>query len=355
MPSSIYKKFNMLRIKNILTGLAGLTLLFSFMGMVELEAQSRSYGEIFIPNKAFASIFSEHSFHDGGNGIYPGVISTEREQAKGYVNFIAGSSWVGASDMQHVDGYVKVYHNESFTFPIGANSKYRPVAISGGALTNAAYYDYNPNNLNEEGSAKTASAIQRITELEYWDVNGNRATQITLTWDGRSNIEALTGGDMDKLTIVGWNGYQWEVIPSSIDGFALDHSSYRAQIGTEISSFSRGSITTDKAIKPNDYDFYTFGAINASFLKKERPELDVFPNPQILRLELSITYDFPNDKGGYVRIYSPNNALVMEREVFGQNGTVKLPNVTDKAGVYVIGITDSKGSSKFQKLVVVEE
>ena len=229
--------------KNILSGLALLALVATSFGSLNAQS-SKSFGEIFIPDNASVSIFNKHNFHDGGNGMYPGVIATERENQKGYINFSAGSSWVGASDMQHVDGYAKVYHNGSFTFPIGANSKFRPIAISGATQTSAAYFDNNPNNINEDGTSKTEPIIQRLTALEYWDVNGSIATQLTLTWDTKSEVEILTDSDLDKLTIVGWRNNQWEVIPSSIDRFTLDNSSSRAQMGLEIAEFAKGSIST---------------------------------------------------------------------------------------------------------------
>lgn len=340
--------------KNILSGLALSALMATSLGSLNAQS-SKSFGEIFIPNKASVSIFSKHSFHDGANGMYPGVIATERDNQKGYFHFATGSSWVGASDMQHVDGYVKVHHNEAFTFPVGANSRFRPIAISGAAKTSAAYYDSNPSYINESGTEKTELTIQRLTDQEYWDVDGDKATHLTLTWDVMSSIEALTDGDLDALAIVGWRNNQWEVIPSSIDRFTLDASSSRAQMGLEIADFSRGSISTNEAFRPSDYDYYTLAAINQNALGKIQPEFDVYPNPQILRLELSVNYKFPTEDGGTIRIYSPNNILLMEKEISDQRGIAKLPNATDKAGVYVIGIVDRNGNASYQKLVIVEE
>jgi len=54
------KNINMLRMKNILSGLA-LLLAFSF----QLNAQSsKIFGEIYIPDNASISIFNKHTFHD---------------------------------------------------------------------------------------------------------------------------------------------------------------------------------------------------------------------------------------------------------------------------------------------------
>ena len=341
----------MLRMKNILSGLAMLLLAtISF----QLDAQSsKIYGSIHVPDNSSISIFNQHSFHKG-SGIFPGQISTAREN-KGYINFSYGSSWVDASDMQFIDGYVKVSHNEPFTFPTGANSKFRPVAISGASKTIAAYYDNDPSFINESGTSKIEPLLSQISEEEYWDIDGSIRTQVTLTWDGRSNIESLTESNLNRLTMIGWRGNQWEVIPSSIDRFTLDLSTSRARMGSEVADFASGSITTNENIRPSDYDFITLGALNPNTMARVQPEFDVYPNPISLTVNPTLNYQFSTEQGGIIRLYSPTNSLLMEKTVTGDRGVVSLNNPINKAGVYVIGIVDQNGSSKYQKLVVVEE
>ncbi len=343
----------MLRMKNILSGLA-LLLLVAISSQINAQS-SKFFGEIYVPDNSSISIFNKHTFHDGSNGIYPGVVATERENKKGYINFIYGSSWVGASDMQHVDGYVKVYHNESFVFPVGANSKFRPVAISGAARTSAAYYDNNPSFINEKGTEKIEPLLSKISEVEYWDVDGASRTQVTLTWDAASNIESLTESDLNRLTIIGWRGNQWELIPSSIDRFTLDQSSSRNQMGSEIADFSVGSITTNEAIQPGNYDYLTLGSLNSDIVGRAQTQFDVYPNPISLTVSPSLNYQFSSEEGGVIRLYGPNNSLILEKVVTGERGIVSLESPIGQAGVYVIGVVDNNGSSKYQKLVVVEQ
>ena len=343
----------MLRMKNILSGLLSLIMLLISVSMT--AQSSKFFGEIFIPDNASISIFNKHTFHDGSNGMYPGVIATERENHKGYINFAYGSGWIGASDMQHVDGYVKVYHNDAFTFPVGANSKFRPVAITGAARTSAAYYDINPAFINEAGTSKTEPLVSKISEVEYWDIDGDIRTQVTLTWDARSNIESLTNSDLNRLTMIGWRGSQWELIPSSIDRFTLDMTSSTAQMSTEVATFEKGSITTNEDIRPGDYEYITLGTLNADIVGKVQPAFDVYPNPVNLTISPSLNYQFSSAAGGTVRIYSPTNTLLMEQKVTGDRGVIQLENPITKAGIYVIGIVDVNGGSKYQKLIVVEE
>jgi hypothetical protein len=257
--------------------------------------------------------------------------------------------------MQFVDGYVKVYHNDAFMFPIGANGKFRPVAISGAARTSAAYYDSNPHFIEEKATINLEPLIQDISNVEYWDIDGNNATKLTLTWDARSEIENLTDGDLNRLTMVGRRNNQWEVIPSSIDRFTLDNKSSDAKIGSAIADLAHGSISSTEAIRPGDYEFITLAALNTDLMARVQPQFDVYPNPQILRLDLSVNYQFASNKGGFIRLYSPNNVLLLEKEIENDRGIMRLPNVANKAGAYVVGIIDRNGHANYQKLIVVEE
>ena len=343
----------MLRMNNIQLGIA-LFLMMAFS--VQISAQnSRSFGAMHVPDNASMSIFSKHTFHDGSDGVYPGVISTSREKQKGFISFAYGSSWVGASDMQHVDGYVRVFHNDAFTFPIGTNGKFRPVAISGAARTSAAYFDSNPSYIQESGNERMEPLLSDLSKVEYWDIDGTSRTQVTLTWDENSFLEELTEGDLTRLTIIGWRGNQWELIPSSIDRFSLDVSSSYGKMGSAIADFQKGSITTNEAINPGDYEYITFGTLNPATMARVQPTFDVFPNPVNLTLSPSLNYQFSSNEGGLVRLYSPNNVLLLEKKLPSERGVINLENPINDAGVYVIGIVDNNGNSTFQKLVVVEE
>ena len=61
----------------------------------------------------------QHNFINGGSGIQPGIVGTDRTVTQGFMSFVGTASWTGASDAAYVDGYVKTYLTTSFTFPIG--------------------------------------------------------------------------------------------------------------------------------------------------------------------------------------------------------------------------------------------
>ncbi len=230
------------------------------------QSTSGSFGNVFIADKAQLSVFGQHSFKNGGSGILPGIVKTTRDSVHGYMSFIGNAGWTGAADSAHVDGYVKTYMTTPFIFPIGNNGYYRPAAISGASSTNtidAAYYWGDPGLASSDigGPFSTdnfSTVISQVSNTEYWDINGDTATFITLSWNENSNIAALTNNQLCLLTIAGWDSAssQWVVIPSAYDPVSLLDN-------TTPSVLDSGTITTRNAIIPDTYSVYTLASLNS--------------------------------------------------------------------------------------------
>lgn len=319
-----------------------------------LLSQSKSFSNLYIPEKAFISFSGEHRFVKENSGFYPGIISTAREGEKGHVNFLEGSGWRNASHLQHVDGYVKVYHDQPFTFPIGSNGRYRPVAITGARKTSAAYFDSDPELLNGVNSSTKDQKIARLSSSEYWDINGTQSTIITLTWDESSSIEKLTEKDINRLAIVGWKNNQWEVIKSELDDFGLDRNVDNAISGKDLSKFEQGSISTRSPIVPDEYDYYTLGVLNTDLGENNKSDFWIAPNPQFSNTEFNIKYRLPTETGT-IRIFSPESKEVLDQKISGKFGILTVPGINSGPGIYVVGITSSDGDMKYKKLVIVSK
>ena len=239
--------------------------LFTISG--NLYSQSSSFGNTYIFNNGEMGVVDiQHNFLNGGSGIQPGIVGTDRTTTQGFMSFVGTASWTGASDTAFVDGYVKTYMTSAFTFPIGDNAKYRPAAIATASLANpvnAAYYGVSATTaitsslrggnepvLPASGPFNTSlmgAGVLSVDNVEYWDINGAAATKITLTWDATSAVSSLS-----SVGILGWNGTQWVAIASTVDATSLLGGS---------SSLTSGSITTNAALVPNTYEIYTLGSV----------------------------------------------------------------------------------------------
>ena len=181
-------------------------------------SQSGSFGNTHIGSGGEMSIIDvQHNFLNGGSGVQPGIVSTERIVPRGYLSFVGTASHTGASTTAHVDGYVRTYETSAFTFPIGHNGIYRPASVStssSAAPTDAAYYRTNPTT-DGYSSTSVALGVTGVSTVEYYDINGTTPAQITLTWDNVSGITSVSA-----VKIVGWNGSQWVDISSTVAGGA---------------------------------------------------------------------------------------------------------------------------------------
>lgn len=239
-------------------------LVWLFAGQVSW-GQSGSFGNTFIHSGGEMVIFGTHNFQNGGSGILPGVVGTHRQPGIGVLSFTTGASWVNASGSQHADGYVRSYLSGRFVFPIGDNGQYYPAAVSAASAAQpatAAYYAVNPSLaitsilgggnypiLPPGGPFPTWAMGPGVTVVDttgYWDIDGNEPAQISLTWDAAKNISSFTS-NLSSVKMVGWNGFEWERIPSSVDGISV--------LGVP-STLTEGSVTSSLLLVPSAYTVY---------------------------------------------------------------------------------------------------
>jgi len=152
----------------------------------------------------------------------------------------------------------------NFVFPIGYGtgfnggaatiSRYSPVTVNSAANLvaqqfQAAYYKINPSVATFPTGAPFSTAslsadLCKVSNVEYFDVNGSASVQLTFTWDASSNLVPLVT-NIGLLRVAGWNGTQWVNLgQASVTG-----------------NLTAGSITTP-ALVPNLYTAFTFATAN---------------------------------------------------------------------------------------------
>lgn len=219
------------------------------LSAVDAVAQSFTADNVFVHENGEMVVFAAHTF-DGTN-----VVETTRTGDRGYFSFGTAATWTAAANASHVDGYVRQYVNGNFVLPIGDNGAYRPIATTAGP-TDAAYYAENPNA--SYPVATTAADVANVSTIEYWDIDGAVATNITLTWNATSDIATITGSDLSKLIIVGWDGTEWVKIDATVSASTLDATTSVPAFSGAAGTLTDGSITTDAAIVPDNFEAYTF-------------------------------------------------------------------------------------------------
>ncbi|WP_342083682.1 T9SS type A sorting domain-containing protein [Dyadobacter sp. OTU695] len=341
----------------------------AFLALIALSgtarAQQGSSGNTYIFGGAQMTFFGAHDFGNGGSGALPGIIGTVRSDPNGVLNFTETASHTGASDAAHVDGYVRKYGTSLFVFPVGDNGFYGPFAAAADA-THGAYYHSDPTSAITDDlgggnypvlpaggpfpSATFDGTLQAVSTIEYWDINGTNSTAITLTWDAGSNVTGLTGAQLDKLTIAGWNGSQWVPISSKVDATSI--------LGGA-SSLTAGSITTLSPLVPDAYTAYTL-ASRVTPLPVTLASFDAKPEGQTALLTWVTTEEINSDRFEIERsIDGKAWAVAGTVKATGESVVRKEYNFTDAQpsggrNFYRLNMIDRDGTHAYSRIRLVE-
>lgn len=140
-----------------------------------------------------------------------GDFTTPRSLSDIYLNFIGNAFYVGEGDISKINGYATITDQQNFTFPVGDVAQLRPLILnssSNNAFAKCAYFFENPNapstfsqSFNTELRSREIGAI---STLEFWRMEGSVPSTVSLSWNERSNIVALTE-DPNAVSIAGWS------------------------------------------------------------------------------------------------------------------------------------------------------
>lgn len=147
-----------------------------------------------------------------------GIIHTTRSNPNFLVDFLNNATYENVADDRHIDGYVAKTIRDTFAFPIGDNTEFRPVLITNLDTrlisSIACYFRGNPTVATLPIGApfetnQKEDIIQTVSNVEYWHIKGDAPVTVTLTWNLNSQINTLTKGDLKRLTVAAWNGNKW--------------------------------------------------------------------------------------------------------------------------------------------------
>ncbi|WBX75234.1 T9SS C-terminal target domain-containing protein [Tenacibaculum ovolyticum] len=225
-----------------------------------------------------------------------GTVVTPRNNPNISLDFINYDSYAGEDDVRHVDGYSSIRGGDpSFTFPIGDGTLLRPMRIPNKNqydLFKGAYFYEDPNSpitfsTNFLTDQKQVM-LENISNLEFWDLDGSKETRITLTWDARSDISAISD-QVSLLTVVGWSiaENRWENL----------------NVLNVTGDLTSGEITSAVFV-PDNYEVITIGSIVKDVIETDSNNILISPNGD--NLNDFLVFD-------EVAQYSNNNLVIFNR------------------------------------------
>lgn len=140
----------------------------------------------------------------GTHTFSAGLINTSA--TPNYLIYEAGSSYSGATDAKHVNGWVKKIGSTNFIFPVGSNTYLRQITLQN--LSASSEFD-----VRYSGPTYSASSVQyplaSMDPMEHWTINkiSGGSAQVQLNWD--SSKVPFPNYYVPDLRAALYSGSQW--------------------------------------------------------------------------------------------------------------------------------------------------
>lgn len=195
-------------------------------------------------------------------------------QSGSYVNFMQGAEAIGHGVHSYVDGLIRKEGNESFIFPAGSSTTYKPLYMSAPtSTTDMVSVQYQPSSAHTVSDTSNREAgLPDISNCEYWEVSqvsGSSMVTLAPSWDETCLDNSYYYTDPLNAQIARWDGSIWK---------NAGHGDY-----------SNGFISTAHSVLPQG--LFTFASPRRVVTIPEPQPLTtmiVYPNPAVEHINIYV-------------------------------------------------------------------
>ena len=237
-----------------------------------------------------------------------GDINTPRNDTDIFYTFLTDGFYNGEGNLTKINGYNAITNKQSFMFPVGDSELLRPLTLNSqgsNPFAKCAYFFENPVEQTViPGNFSTQALdldLERVSNTEFWRLESNITSTISINWNERSNLSSLTD-DPAKIVIVGWGklSQRWINLGATMTNGDLNNG-----------------VATSEPFLPNDYEIITFGVTKIPFeqLEKDVLTLDNFfisPNGDGINDSFYVE-ELEESPNNMVRIYDRFGLKVFEK------------------------------------------
>jgi gliding motility-associated-like protein len=256
------------------------------------------------------------------NFIY-GNITTDRDREFNFLELGSQANYQGESNFSKINGFAQSTVNGSYIFPVGDAFYFRPLALKTSAdntVFKCAYFFENPIALYSD-NRNLGNDILAISQNEFWKLRGSSPVSVSLIWDNRSSLLALSS-ITQNITVVGYHKIRQEWVDlgaSEITG-----------------TMSEGWVTSEDFI-PEAYEVLTFGSVERTApLSHKGYHYLLTPNDDGINDFLYIP-ELENYRQNKLMVFDRNGLKVFEAENYtneftGMSG-INIPSLNRDAGL----------------------
>tara|TARA_R110000796_G_scaffold41772_4_gene103424 strand:+ start:618 stop:1766 length:1149 start_codon:yes stop_codon:yes gene_type:complete len=249
------------------------------------------------------------------NFIY-GNITTPKSLQNIYFSLLADAMYNGENNDSKIDGYALITYQQAYSFPVGDKTQLRPLILNSSTINltaKCAYFFEDPNSplsFSETfNTGERARQLAAVNTNEFWRLESSVPSTVTISWNTRSNIGALTD-KTENLLVVGWSkvNQEWEILGNS--GVSGDINS--------------GMIFSD-TFTPDDYEIVTIGSLLVPQDRLTIPNFYLSPNGDGINDALVIE-ELDLSPNNTLKLYDRNGLLVFQKENYS-NEFIGISNV----------------------------
>ena len=205
------------------------------------SAQMGLYGDLYLgENKVLAIKNEAFTFLDG-------IIKSDSDTAE--IVFLGSAQTAEADALSHSEVKVSIDTQEAFVFPLGKQDRYLPLLLTEGDIASLNVQ----LNIGPPNNQSLGADIDQLIPSHYWQLIGDKFARVQLSWDENTQLDSFLD-QLEDLLLIGFNGRQWEVIPSALAPYAINT--------TLPTSFNKGAIVSNDRIDFSQYEALALGSHN---------------------------------------------------------------------------------------------
>ena len=201
------------------------------------HAQFTLFGDMYIAEENEVYLASGDLYFESGK------IITGRGANAGTFSMSETSGWERANHDTHVDGFVRVYNTDKFTFPVGHDNVLQPIHLAD--YSGSDHFDMAYQHRGHDVSA-SVEGINAVSDTHFWELrNPSGQARVILSWNVFTNIDKLLGDTpkpgeaLDLITIGGFDGQRWVPVESELSEISLNGAESNSLISGAIQSIER--------------------------------------------------------------------------------------------------------------------
>jgi hypothetical protein len=187
-------------------------------------------------NNSSGIIFNNDLSVSNAHTFTAGVITA----SSNYLIYEAGSSYSGAGDNKHVNGWVKKIGSTDFIFPVGDGTVERTIALN--TISASSEFDVKYMHSTPPNNTNVIAPLLYLDQNEYWNLNkvSGGTAKVTMNWD--NSKVPFPNWNLSDVRVASYDGSSWSSAgANNVSGSSTTTGTITSNVVSSFSKFGFGA------------------------------------------------------------------------------------------------------------------